>query len=212
MRKKLLIFLSVAFIHAAGYAATVNINIVGLTYSPADVTVNVGDVVNINAAALHPTTQVSAATWAANGTLPIAGAMFVSETSQIIINITAGMAGTTIYYVCENHVSSNSMKGKINVNVSTGVEENSKREFNFTVYPNPVKSNSVLNLSLKKNDNVSLTIYSVDGKSVTNYLQQRMNAGEYTLPFDAAKLESGIYMMQLKTSQGVLRKQILVTH
>jgi plastocyanin len=208
--KKTLQFLVVLFFSGAVYAGTVNINTVGNSYSPSDVTVNVGDVVNIFAVSQHPTTQVSQATWNTNQTTPIGGAMFVSETSTINFNITAGMAGTTIYYVCENHVGSNGMKGKITVNVTTGLEENFTRDFNFTIYPNPVKNNSVLNISLKNPDRVSVKIFGMDGRMVSNYLDQKMNAGAYTLPFNAAKLGSGIYIMQLHTAKGVLRKQIVV--
>ncbi|MBI2731005.1 MAG: T9SS type A sorting domain-containing protein [Sphingobacteriales bacterium] len=211
--RKMLLFLTTFF---GGLlpcvAATVNINTVGFSYSPSDVMVNVGDVINIAASITHPTTQVNLATWTSNGTTPISGALFVSETSPISFTVTAGMAGTIIYYVCENHVFTNGMKGKINVNLGTGLEENAVREFNFTVYPNPVNNNSALNISLKKNDNVDVKIFSINGKLISNYLQQKMNAGEYTMPFNAARLESGIYILQLKTSQGILRKQIMVTH
>jgi plastocyanin len=211
MKKILLPLLLNLIFFAAVYAATENITISGFSYSPNNTTVNVGDQVNIFALNGHPTTHVSEATWNSNGVAPINGALFVSETSTISFTITPAMAGTTIYYVCENHVSVG-MKGRINVNVLTGIDENSKRDFNFTVYPNPVRSKSALNISLKKNDQVSLKIFSINGKLVSNYLEQKMNAGEYTLHFDGAKFETGIYIMQLKTSQGVLRKQILITH
>lgn len=193
------------------FAATFNITTPGFFYSPATTTVNVGDIVNIQASSLHPCTEVAQATWDLNENTPASGALFQHQTSTVVVTITAGMAGTTIFFVCDNHVASDGMKGKIVVNVATGLEENVKRDFNFTVYPNPVKNNAALNISLKKNDYVDLKIFSINGKLVSNYLQQKMNAGEYTLPFDAARLETGVYIMQLKTSQGVLRKQIMVT-
>lgn len=181
-------------------------------YNPNVVTVNVGDVVTIQASVTHPCTQVDQATWNANVSSPVAGALFSSQTTLVTVNIVGSMAGTTIYFVCDNHVSFTGMKGRIIVNVATGLEENAVKDFNFTIYPNPVRNNSALNISLKKNDNVDMKIYGSDGKLVSNYLQQKMNAGEYTLRFDAAKLETGIYIIQLRTSQGILRKQILVTH
>ena len=213
--KKNLLFVIVFFSSITfSFALTFNINISGFAYSPFTTTVNVGDVVNIQASALHPCVQIDEPTWTSNGSsgiTPLAGG-WGTKTADFSVTITAGMAGTTIYFACSNHLASDGMKGKIIVNVATGLEENVKRDFNFTVYPNPVRNNSALNISLKKNDNVDLKIYSMNGKLVSNYLQQKMNAGDYTLPFDAAKLETGIYIMQLKTSQGVLRKQIMITH
>ncbi|MBI1781471.1 MAG: hypothetical protein HYR66_08885 [Sphingobacteriales bacterium] len=168
MKKILLAFLIISSILPDSHAATVNINIVGFSFSPNNITVNVGDVININTNINHPTTQVSQATWDANGTTAISGALFMSQTTTITFTITAGMAGTNIYYVCENHVLSSGMKGQIVVNLATGLEENAKSEFNFTIYPNPVRNNSALNIILKKNDNVVMKIYSSDGKLASN--------------------------------------------
>ena len=213
MKKLFLLLLSTVSIKVC-IAATFNITTPGFFYSPASVTVNAGDVVNIQASGTHPCVQVSQTTWNENGLIGVTELPggWGTQTSNFSVTITAGMAGTTIYFVCANHVLSSGMKGQIIVNVATGLEENVIRDFNFTVYPNPVRNNSALNISLKKNDKVDLKIYSMNGKLVSNYLQQKMNAGDYTLPFNAAKLETGIYIMQLKTSQGVLRKQIMVTH
>ena len=213
--KKFLFFIFILTILSGTVNAQVTFNVnttASNSYDPALTTVNVGDIVKIQASGTHPCTQVDQTTWNANGTNPIGGALFSHATSLVTVNISAAMAGTTIYFVCDDHVGTNSMKGRIVVNVVTGIEENVKSDFNFTVYPNPVKNNSFLNISLKKNDNVDLKIFSINGKIVSNYLEQKMNAGDYTLPFSAAKLQTGIYIMQLKTSQGVLRKQILVTH
>lgn len=213
MKKNLLLIFVFLSGITTGFAATFNILISGFSYSPSSVTVNVGDIVNIQASALHPAVQVSQADWSSSPPVanPLPGG-WGTNTANFQITIQAADAGQTIFFMCGNHGPSAGMKGQIIVNVATGLEENIKRDFNFTVYPNPVKNNAALNISLKKNDNVIMKIYSLNGKLVSNFLQQKMNAGDYTLPFNGARFETGVYILELRTSQGVLRKQILVSH
>ncbi|MCX6256431.1 MAG: putative Ig domain-containing protein, partial [Bacteroidia bacterium] len=93
-------------------ATNFTVTIVNFTYSPALTTVNVGDVVTIDASTLHPLVQVSAATWNANLATPLPGGWGV-KTSNYTFTITTT---DTIYFVCQNHVSIG-MKGRIVVSV-----------------------------------------------------------------------------------------------
>ena len=90
-------------------AATHNINISGFTYSPATISVQVGDVIIIQADATHPLVEVDAATWNANGNTPMAGG-FGTKTSTY--PFTATTSSQPIYYVCRDHVGMG-MKGMI---------------------------------------------------------------------------------------------------
>jgi plastocyanin len=188
-------------------AAVFNINIVGFSYDPPVITVNAGDVVNIQAGASHPLVQVSEATWNANGNTQLPGGF--SSTSNFQLTITAGMAGTTIYFVCANHVLSG-MKGRIIVNLAAGIRENSVREFNFTVYPNPVTENSLLNISTKKAGKLTITLYDLYGRAVAHFVDMNMQPGETTIPFKAHNLLKGNYLLQMRTVSGTLHKQIIV--
>lgn len=195
----------VTFISAANFNVTI---IAGPGYSNNDLTVNVGDVVTIEAAAIHPLVQVSQATWDANGSTALPGGF--SATSNFVLNITSAMAGTTIYYVCANHVGISGMKGKITVNVVASVNENRVRNFNFTVFPNPVTSNSWVNISSKNADPVSLTLYDLNGRMVKQLFNRSLNEGEVNFKFDAANLQKGNYILMMRTKEGSLQKQIVI--
>jgi len=54
-------------------AATFSVNISGFSYSPASLTVAVGDVITIQASGTHPLVQVDGATWNAGGTSSVTG-------------------------------------------------------------------------------------------------------------------------------------------
>lgn len=207
MKKNLLLLISFFLITATLKATSYNITIVGLSYSPATLTVNVGDVITIEATDFHPLVQVSQTSWNTGDNTQISGGF--SSTTNYTFTITSDLAGTSIYYLCSNHALSG-MKGIINVNVVANIQENKLKEFNFTVYPNPIHTESWINLSLKKSGSVSLTVYDLNGRILYQLGNYHMTQGETTIPLDASRLQKGNYILQMRTDQGVLRKQILV--
>ncbi len=206
MKPTLLAFIfSLFFLNAS--AANFNITINGFTYAPDNITVNVGDQVTIEASSFHPLLQVSQATWNANGTTPLSGGF--NSTSNFTFTITAAMSGTTLFYVCSNHASSG-MKGQINVNIAAGIPENSIRDFNFTVYPNPIIADAWINVSVKKAGKISIVMHDMQGRIIQHIIDMNVKPGEMTLPLDASRLQKGTYILQMRTSQGLIKKQIVI--
>lgn len=206
MKKNLLLLLFL-FSFSPLFATNYNVDINGFTYSPDDLIVNVGDVVIIEAESFHPLQQVNASTWNNNGNTPLPGGF--SSTSPYTLTITAGMAGSTIYFVCAAHAGSG-MKGKITVNVTSSVSDNRLLEYNFTVFPNPVTANSWVNISTKKPGKVSVTLYDITGKIIQHLVDMNVQAGEFNIPFKGLNLQKGIYIVRMRTSIGSLQKQIVV--
>ena len=203
--KQLLILFIICGLFSPVKAAQVNINISGFSYSPDLVTVNVGDVVIIQANSTHPLIQVSQANWNANNGVQDG----FGSSSDFTLSITAAMAGTTIYYGCSAHFSGG-MKGQIVVNVVSGINENQIRPFNFTVYPNPVTADSWMNVSVKSAGKISITVYDLNGRIINHLLDQQVKAGEFTIPFPVNSLQKGTYIIQMRTVKERLEKQILV--
>lgn len=205
MKKDLLLILFL-FSFTPLFATNYNIDINGFTFTPDNLIVNVGDVVIIEAQSFHPLQQVDAATWDNNGNTPLPGGF--SATSPYTLTITAGMAGTIIYYVCAAHVGLG-MKGKISVSVTSSVSDNRLLDYNLTVFPNPVTTNSWLNISTKKPGRVSVTLYDITGKTIQNLVDMNVQAGEFNIPFKA-NLQKGTYIVRMRTSMGNIQKQIVV--
>jgi plastocyanin len=176
------------------------INTQGLTYNPAELTVALGDNITINASAVHPTTQVSQATWEANGTTPLPGG-FGTNTASFTFTV-EDLA--TIYYVCDNHIA-NGMKGLINV-LPVGISELTEPNA-FSLINNPLIGGE-LAFSLEDESFIGsmLELYDVSGKMV---FQERLLSTSGSL---ITRLNSGMYLMVLRRNDEamLLTEKVLI--
>jgi plastocyanin len=180
--------------------ATVHlITISGTTFTPATVTASVGDTVAWALTGVHTATEVSSATWAANGNTPFAGgpgggfnynqSNTLAGTSWIKITSTS-----TIYFVCSPHAAM-SMKGQINVSGTTGINEQAK-ELSFLVYPNPATNYINVNVSGSDDNTATIEVINLLGSKVIDL------GGKQTLVngvkrIDVSALPKGVYFVNI---------------
>ena len=81
-------------------------------------------------------------------------------------------------------------------NYSTSNPEQFSLEQN---YPNPFNPSTSIRFSLKENSNVKLSIFDLKGAEVAKLVNDRRDAGNYEVKFDAAKhgLTSGTYFYRM---------------
>lgn len=134
MKSRYLFALAPFFLHCALQAqATHALTNAGLSFSPAVLTMAVGDSIHLTLSAPHTCTQVSEATWNVNGNTSNGG--FNHPSGQVTFALdTPG----TYYYVCMVHAGMG-MKGKIIVQSGTGIPE-AAPEAAFQLLPNPANS------------------------------------------------------------------------
>lgn len=78
-------------------------------------------------------------------------------------------------------------------------------------YPNPFNPATQIHFALPENAKVELKIYNLMGQDVATLLDRNMNAGAYTVNWNAPQFASGIYFYKLKTANfEQSRKMILV--
>ncbi|MFU8813447.1 MAG: T9SS type A sorting domain-containing protein [Balneolaceae bacterium] len=78
-------------------------------------------------------------------------------------------------------------------------------------YPNPFNPSTSINFSLPEGADVTLQVYNVLGQRVALVMDQHIEAGEHTIPFDATNLSSGVYIYRLTAGSQVLtRKMTLI--
>ncbi len=78
-------------------------------------------------------------------------------------------------------------------------------------YPNPFNPVTNIEFKLMNSGFVSLKIYDLLGREVQNLINEYMNAGAYSISFDASNLNSGIYIYRLNVNGfSDTKKMILV--
>ena len=84
----------------------------------------------------------------------------------------------------------------------------------FQNYPNPFNPSTRIQYSLKKAAQVSLKVYNVLGLEVAMLVNDRQEAGNYTVPFNTNEggfnLSSGVYFYRLETGSFVSTKKLIL--
>lgn len=167
----------------------------GLTFTPNTITITQGDTVNFVLASIHNATQVSQATWDADGNTSNGGFQTPFGGGIVVLQ----QAGT-YYYVCQPHASMG-MKGIINVTGTTEVlaGSNSTPE-RFTLqqnHPNPFNPSTSISFSVPEISYVTIKIYNLIGTEIQTLTQQSYNPGIYTVTWNGSDYSSGMYFYRL---------------
>ena len=187
-------------------ATSYTVTISGFSYSPATLTVSVGDVVTIQASGMHPLAEVSQTTWVANGTTTLSSGFGVKN-SDYTFTITAN---NPIYYVCQVHAGSG-MKGQlVPASTSTGLTESTLSLNSISLFPNPAKNTVSMNLNAETNGLLNAKLFSLCGQELQLiFSNKEINKGSNTLSMDL-QVPSGIYFVEFNyNSERFTRKLII---
>lgn len=94
----------------------------------------------------------------------------------------------------------------------SGVEERVvPQEFAlFEAYPNPFSGTTTFKLDMPQPGQTTVAVYDALGRRVAVLLDAKVNAGTYSLQFNAQDLPSGIYHVRAITPQGVRTRGVAV--
>lgn len=195
MKKILLCFLLLIISTNLSYSKQYTITNSGFSFSPSTLTINVGDTVNFTLSSIHNAREVDQATWNANDNTSNGGFNTSDGGGMVIFN----QAGT-VYYVCEYHASMG-MKGIINVSSVTGISTANNSLPNSYIlmqnFPNPFNPTTIIRYALPYESRVSLKIYDLVGKQISEPLNKIQNAGFHNITFQSANLASGVYFYRI---------------
>lgn len=82
--------------------------------------------------------------------------------------------------------------------------------FLYPNYPNPFNSETVIPFRLSNSDNVTLSIYDINGREIIGSLNRRLLAGNHEIAFDASTLPSGTYIIRLSTGDLVQTQKMVI--
>jgi hypothetical protein len=72
----------------------------------------------------------------------------------------------------------------------------------FPSYPNPFNPSTTISFDLPKPSAVNIDVFTTDGRSVRGAFIKNLGAGTHTHTFDATGLNSGVYLLRVKTDFG----------
>jgi DUF1680 family protein len=84
---------------------------------------------------------------------------------------------------------------------TTKIKENMNQPHFFKLYqnyPNPFNPSTLIGYQLPASDFVILKVFDVLGKEVETLVNERQNAGNHSVQFDATNLSSGVYFYKLE--------------
>jgi hypothetical protein len=77
-------------------------------------------------------------------------------------------------------------------------------------FPNPFNPVTKINFAIPKSGFVSLKIYDISGKEISELIGKELKTGTYEYEFDASKLNSGVFFYQLSTNSFVETKKMML--
>ncbi len=77
-------------------------------------------------------------------------------------------------------------------------------------YPNPFNPGTTIAITLPKEDEVTLKIYDIRGKTVATLVQGRMPQGKHTVRFDGKDMAGGVYFSVLESGRQVITRRMLL--
>ncbi len=94
--------------------------------------------------------------------------------------------------------------GALYYHQNVGVEGNSNftlSEFHLSVpFPNPFNNHAVIEFTIAKSCNVTISIYDVTGREARMLFEGAVDAGLHSIEFDGAQLTSGIYFVRMEAA------------
>jgi len=169
------------------FSAKKEITNVGLTFSPASLTIEAGDNVTFVLELMHNAVEVSQATWNANGTTALPGGFSVPFGGGELLP--AQLPVGTHYYVCTNHASSG-MKGVIIVGTPTGIDE-SLGQVDISIFPNP----AIDFITVKVSNNLIGNQYFLTDQNGSQMLTGKIDSE--TTSINISQFRNGIYLFQV---------------
>ena len=67
----------------------------------------------------------------------------------------------------------------------------------FRNYPNPFNPITNIKFQLPEFTHVRLSVYDLTGRLINTIIDENMDAGTYTIKWDASKLNSGVYVIKI---------------
>ena len=185
------------FLSTNSYSVIHTITVSNFQFSPASLSVNVGDTMLwVLGGGNHTTTS--------DGVLPNGAAPWDSPINSTVpaFSYVVTVEGT-YNYICSPHL----FQGQF-VAINTGIS-NPVSLVNFNIY-SIRKSIYNISYSLNRSTDVRMTIYDITGKSARVLSSTVQPAGDYSKTFNLEDLQNGIYLFEILIGNQRISKRLIL--
>lgn len=95
----------------------------------------------------------------------------------------------------------------VNINKLSEIISDYKLHHN---YPNPFNPNTKIRFDISKLSSVKLIVYNILGEEITTLVNEKLNAGSYTVNWDGSGYPSGVYFYKLIAGDFTDTKKMLL--
>ena len=78
-------------------------------------------------------------------------------------------------------------------------------------YPNPFNPTTNIKFDIPKNEFATMKVYDMLGKEITTLVNEKLNAGTYSVDWNASEYPSGVYFYRLQTDSYTEVKKMILT-
>ncbi len=120
------------------------------------------------------------------------------------------------YTNCRIKFELKSLKGnniyidEFSISAPTNVGEILKENLQFTFYPNPAHNRAIVSFTNNEPDVLEMNILDLNGRVVSQIASQNFEKGSHEVEISLQNLNSGIYLLQVKTLNGVFTHKFLI--
>lgn len=80
------------------------------------------------------------------------------------------------------------------------------------VYPNPIKSNGLIDVDIDKDTEVLVELFDLGGKKVKELTKQYFGSGKHQISFDTSNLKDGVYLCKISTNEWIEAQRVIIKH
>lgn len=126
--------------------------------------------------------------------------------------VVLGGPNHTVFYNANNSFNQTSMQNAISsALLATTIEEN-EMELELTLYPNPTSNSAIANINLKKQSDISITLFDLQGQMVKTIFNGILQTGSNDIPIATSELPSAMYLVRLSNGTNDYYRNLTVKH
>lgn len=118
--------------------------------------------------------------------------------------------GATVIYTMNGVMTDIDLK-LFKTSVFAGINEVNTTVTNISLYPSPAKNSASLSLDLIQNETISINVVNAVGQVMHNETLNNLSAGNHVVNFNTENWATGIYNINISTTNGTTNRKLVVS-